>query len=163
MHQYSRSVDLAGRNALVTGVSRRAGIGFAITRHLLNAGASMFVQGWTAHDAAQPWGAETGGTEAVARELGVPFIEADFADPASPAEVVSGARSALGPLDLLIVNHARSGLGRLGELTAEEIDASCTRTSALRFSSSKSSPPSTTRVVPEAASSCSPLGSTWRR
>lgn len=57
------------------------------------------------------------------RELGVPFIEADFADPASPAEVVSAARSALGPLDLLIVNHARSGLGRLGELTAEEIDA----------------------------------------
>jgi 3-oxoacyl-[acyl-carrier protein] reductase len=116
-------VDLAGRNALVTGVSRRAGIGFAITRCLLDAGASVFVQGWTAHDAAQPWGAEAGGTEAVARELGVPFIEADFADPASPAEVVSAARSALGPLDLLIVNHARSGLGRLGELTAEEIDA----------------------------------------
>lgn len=116
-------MDLAGRNALVTGVSRRGGIGFAITRHLLNAGASVFVQGWTAHDAAQPWGAETGGTEAVARELGVPFIEADFADPASPAEVVSAARSALGPLDLLVVNHARSGLGRLGELTAEEIDA----------------------------------------
>jgi 3-oxoacyl-[acyl-carrier protein] reductase len=116
-------VDLAGRNALVTGVSRRAGIGFAITRHLLNAGASVFVQGWTAHDAAQPWGAEAGGTEAVARELGVSFIEADFGDPASPAEVVSAARSALGPLDLLIVNHARSGLGRLGELTAEEIDA----------------------------------------
>jgi len=116
-------VDLAGRNALVTGVSRRAGIGLAIARQLLSGAASVFAQGWTPHDAAQPWGAEPGGTEAVARALGVPFIEADFADPASPAEVVGAARSALGPLDLLIVNHARSGLGRLGELTAEEIDA----------------------------------------
>ncbi|MGH3030102.1 MAG: SDR family oxidoreductase [Gaiellaceae bacterium] len=116
-------MDLAGRNALVTGVSRRAGIGLAIARQLLSGGASVFAQGWSQHDAAQPWGAESGGTEAVARELGVPFIEADFADPASPAEVVAAARNALGPLDLLIVNHARSGLGRLGELTAEDVDA----------------------------------------
>jgi NAD(P)-dependent dehydrogenase (short-subunit alcohol dehydrogenase family) len=116
-------VDLAGRNALVTGVSRRAGIGFAVVQQLLSAGASVFAHGWGPHDAAQPWGAEPGGTEAVARELGIPFIEADFADPASPAEVVAAARDALGPLDLLVVNHARSGLGRLGELTAEEIDA----------------------------------------
>jgi 3-oxoacyl-[acyl-carrier protein] reductase len=116
-------VDLTGRNALVTGVSRRAGIGFAIARQLLDAGASVFAHGWTPHDGAQPWGAEPGGTEAVARELGVPFVEADFADPASPGDVVAAARAALGPLDLLIVNHARSGRGRLGELTAEQIDA----------------------------------------
>jgi 3-oxoacyl-[acyl-carrier protein] reductase len=116
-------VSLAGRNALVTGASRRVGIGYAIARRLLEGGASVFVHGWTAHDAAQPWDAEPGGTEAVARELGVPFIEADFADAAAPAEVVAAAREALGPIDLLIVNHARSGLGRLGELTAEEIDA----------------------------------------
>jgi 3-oxoacyl-[acyl-carrier protein] reductase len=116
-------VDLTGRNALVTGVSRRVGIGFAIAGRLLERGASVFVQGWTAHDAAQPSGADLGGTEAVADQLGVPFIESDFADPASPAEVVAAARDALGPIDLLIVNHARSGVGRLGELTAEEIDA----------------------------------------
>jgi 3-oxoacyl-[acyl-carrier protein] reductase len=115
--------NLAGRNALVTGASRRIGIGFAIARQLLDAGVSVFAHGWTPHDAAQPWGAEPGGTEAVARDLGVPFIEADFADPAAPAEVIAAARDALGPLDLLIVNHARSGHGRLGELTAEEIDA----------------------------------------
>jgi NAD(P)-dependent dehydrogenase (short-subunit alcohol dehydrogenase family) len=116
-------VDLAGRNALVTGVSRRVGIGFAVARRLLDGGASVFIHGWTAHDAAGPSGAEPGGTEGVAGELGVPFIEADFADPASPAEVVAAARGALGPIDLLIVNHARSGHGRLGELTPDEIDA----------------------------------------
>jgi 3-oxoacyl-[acyl-carrier protein] reductase len=46
-------VELDGRNALVTGVSRRAGIGYAIARRLLEAGASVFIQGWTPHDAAQ--------------------------------------------------------------------------------------------------------------
>jgi 3-oxoacyl-[acyl-carrier protein] reductase len=116
-------MDLAAKNALVTGVSRRVGIGFAITRRLLDAGAGVFIQGWTAHDANQRWGAEPGGTAAIAAELGVGFAEADFADPTAPASVTTAAADALGPLDILVVNHARSGHGRLGELTAEEIDA----------------------------------------
>ena len=33
------------------------------------------------------------------------------------------AGKALGPLDVLVVNHARSGQGRLDELTADELDA----------------------------------------
>jgi 3-oxoacyl-[acyl-carrier protein] reductase len=116
-------MDLSGRSALVTGVSRRAGIGFSIARRLLDAGAAVFVQGWAEHDAAQPWGAEQGGTEGVAGELGVPFAEVDFADDAAPEHVVAAAAEALGPLDILVVNHARSGHGRLAELTAAEIDA----------------------------------------
>jgi 3-oxoacyl-[acyl-carrier protein] reductase len=114
---------LSGRNALVTGVSRRAGIGYSIARHLIEAGAAVFVQGWTPHDAAQPWGSEPGGTEAVAGELGVPFAEADFAEPEIPEQVVAAAGEAVGPLDILVVNHARSGHGRLAELTPAEIDA----------------------------------------
>ena len=102
------------RNALVTGVSRRAGIGFAIARRLEDAGAQVFTQGWTPHDAAQPWGAD---------ETVAPSIEADFSDAGAPADVVTAAREALGPLDVLVVNHARSGLGRLDELTAEQLDA----------------------------------------
>lgn len=102
------------RNALVTGVSRRAGIGFAIARRLEEAGAQVFTHGWTPHDAAQPWGADEGFA---------PSIEADFADPAAPARVVGAAREALGALDVLVVNHARSGHGRLDELTAEDLDA----------------------------------------
>jgi 3-oxoacyl-[acyl-carrier protein] reductase len=102
------------RGALVTGVSRRAGIGYAIARRLEEAGAQVFTQGWTPHDAAQPWGADDGFA---------PSLEADFADPAAPARVVAAARTALGALDVLVVNHARSGGGRLGDLTAEELDA----------------------------------------
>jgi 3-oxoacyl-[acyl-carrier protein] reductase len=116
-------VSLSGKSALVTGVSRRAGIGFAIVRSLQEAGADVFIQGWTPHDAAQAWGAEPGGTEGVATELGVGHIEADFADPDAPARVVAAACATVGPLDLLVVNHARSGDGRLDELTAAALDA----------------------------------------
>jgi 3-oxoacyl-[acyl-carrier protein] reductase len=116
-------VSLSGRNAFVTGVSRRAGIGYAVARRLLDAGASVFTQGWTAHDAMQQWGADPGGTEAVARELGVPFLEMDFADPEAPEHAVASATEALDPLDILVVNHARSGHGRLDDLTANGIDA----------------------------------------
>jgi 3-oxoacyl-[acyl-carrier protein] reductase len=116
-------VDLSDRNALVTGVSRRIGIGHAIVRRLQEAGASVFIQGWAAHDAGQPSGAEPGGTELVARELGVPFAEMDFSEPDAPARLVAAAADALGTLDILVVNHARSGVGRLADLTAAEIDA----------------------------------------
>jgi 3-oxoacyl-[acyl-carrier protein] reductase len=53
----------------------------------------------------------------------VPFLEADFADAEAPVRVVAAAADALGPLDILVVNHARSGHGRLDELTAAEVDA----------------------------------------
>jgi 3-oxoacyl-[acyl-carrier protein] reductase len=115
-------MELAGRNALVTGVSRRAGIGYAVARRLLGAGAGVFIHGWTPHDATQRWGAEPGGTEAIAAELAVPFLEGDFAEAEAAERVVEAAANALGPLDILIVNHARSGHGRLEELTATEID-----------------------------------------
>ena len=110
------------RNALVTGVSRRAGIGFAIARRLLADGHRIVIHGWTAHDRAQPWGGDPEGTEAVARELGVEFVEANFADPDAPVRVVEAAHGALGSLEILVANHARSGHGRLPDLTAEEID-----------------------------------------
>ena len=100
-------------NALVTGVSRRIGIGYAIAERLRADGATVFTHGWTAHDAAQDWGAD----DLVAE------IEADFAKPDAPARVVAAARAKRGPLDTLVVNHARSGDGRLADLTAEHLDA----------------------------------------
>jgi 3-oxoacyl-[acyl-carrier protein] reductase len=50
--------QLAGRRVLITGVSRRAGIAYALAWRLAAEGASVFASGWAAHDAAQPWGAD---------------------------------------------------------------------------------------------------------
>jgi len=88
------------RAALVTGANRRAGIGHAIARRLEAGGARVFTHGYGDGDAEVD-------------------IEGDFADPDVPARVVAAA----GPLDTLVVNHALSELGTIGELTAEQIDA----------------------------------------
>jgi NAD(P)-dependent dehydrogenase (short-subunit alcohol dehydrogenase family) len=124
----STSSPLRGRAAVVTGVSRAAGIGFAVSRRLLALGAEVFVQSWTPHDARQPQGADPLGIDGVTGLLRagggrVEHLEADFADPAAPAAVIAAADAALGHVDILVVNHARSGLGTLAELTAPQLDA----------------------------------------
>ena len=128
---------LAGRVAMVTGVSRRVGIGMAVARRLAGLGADLFVTSWTAHDREQPWGADPGGIEAVLAELRagptasgdlvvgrVEHLEADFLDPEAPDQVMAAAVQAFGHVDVLVCNHARSSGGGLGQLTAAELDAS---------------------------------------
>jgi 3-oxoacyl-[acyl-carrier protein] reductase len=115
------------RVAIVTGVSRRAGIGFAIARRLLADGLSVLIHSWSAHDAAQPWGTEAGGMEAILDELGglgprLAHIEADLADPGASARVVGAALDAFGAVDVLVANHAHSSRQSLEEVTAEELD-----------------------------------------
>jgi 3-oxoacyl-[acyl-carrier protein] reductase len=131
---------LAGRVALVTGVSRRVGIGMAVARRLAGLGADLFVTSWTEHDREQPWGADPGGMDAVLAELDaalaptagasgsparrVGHLAADFLDPEAPARAMAAAVEAFGRVDVLVCNHARSSTGGLGELTAAELDAS---------------------------------------
>jgi 3-oxoacyl-[acyl-carrier protein] reductase len=118
---------LAGRVALVTGVSRRAGIGFAVARDLLAAGASVLIHSWEPHDADQPWGADPVGMDGVLAALGgegprLAHLAADFADPEAPARVVRHAVETFGAVDVLVANHARSSRQSLAEVTAEELD-----------------------------------------
>jgi 3-oxoacyl-[acyl-carrier protein] reductase len=118
---------LDGRVALVTGVSRRQGIGFAIARRLLLDGASVFVSGWEPHDAEMPWGADAAGPDAVAGELDPGdgrFVTApvDLEDPDGPRRLVDAAVERFGTLDVLVANHARSSSQDLAALTVDELD-----------------------------------------
>jgi len=126
-------LPLRGRVALVTGTSRRAGIGFAVARRLLGLGASVLIHHHHPHDDAQPWGgddiaavldelrthqASCGDPDARVAEFG-----ADLSEPAAPEQVVDIAHSTFGHLDICVANHARSHPdGSLGELTAEILD-----------------------------------------
>jgi 3-oxoacyl-[acyl-carrier protein] reductase len=116
-------VTAPARTTLVTGVSRRRGIGFAVARRLLDEGQRVVVHSWAPHDDEHSWGGDDLG--AVLADLGdPPHVAADLADPAAPAHLVARARELAGPLTGLVVNHARSSAGGLAEITAEELDRS---------------------------------------
>jgi 3-oxoacyl-[acyl-carrier protein] reductase len=116
------------RVAVVTGVSRRRGIGFAVARRLLADGAHVLIHSWSAHDAEQPWGADPGGVERLLEDLGggvgerLEHVEADLGEPAAPAAVIEHAVERFGAVDVLVANHARSSPVSLQAVTAEELD-----------------------------------------
>jgi 3-oxoacyl-[acyl-carrier protein] reductase len=100
------------RVAIVTGVGRRAGIGFAIAQRLLDDGYGVLAHAWPQAEAT------------VRNELGpdVAWIEADFADPEAPARVIDAAVAAYGGVDVLVANHATDSPYELDEVTAAELD-----------------------------------------
>lgn len=123
MPESARPLD--DRVSVVTGVGRRAGIGYAIARRLLESGAAVLTHAWTPYDVAS-WGSAPGEAEAASvelKELGrVEHRQADFGEPGAPAELFAAAREAFGHVDVLVVNHTRSGDGALADLTAEHLD-----------------------------------------
>ncbi len=60
---------LKGRVALVTGVSRRKGIGFAIAQRLAMLGADVFTHSFSSYDADRDWGADPDGISALIATL----------------------------------------------------------------------------------------------
>ena len=88
---------LTGRTVVVTGVSRRAGIGHAIACRAADLGASLLCHHFSPHDAEQPWDADSveATLDSVRAHL-VPGarlvdVEADFRDQATPPAVIDEA------------------------------------------------------------------------
>ncbi len=96
---------------MVTGASRREGIGYAIARRLEVD--RLVLHGWgdSVAEVAAALRAERPG-------VAVETVEADFADPSAPERVID----ACGRLDILVVNHTDDPRGGLGELHAADID-----------------------------------------
>lgn len=121
---------LAGRTALVTGVSRRKGIGYAIACELAGLGANVFTQHFAPHDMIQPWGGDDldavhrGVANALREGAATGHAGADLRDPLQIDDLVDAARALTGSLDILVCNLARSGGdGSVLDMTADTLDA----------------------------------------
>jgi 3-oxoacyl-[acyl-carrier protein] reductase len=122
------SVDLSGRVAVVTGASRRRGIGTAICRALASHGADILFTHWQPFDQTQPHGVDPDGPTVLRRELQeygvrVEDLAVDLADPAAPARVLDAVETRLGPLSILVNNAAHSTLDDYRTLDAASLDA----------------------------------------
>jgi 3-oxoacyl-[acyl-carrier protein] reductase len=122
------SVDLTGRVAVVTGASRRRGIGAAICRALASHGADVLFTHWQPYDQTQPLGVDPDGPMVLQRELrgfGVRAEEltVDLADPAAPERVLDEVEERLGSPSILVNNAAHSTLDDYQTLDAASLDA----------------------------------------
>lgn len=118
---------LAGKTAVITGASRKIGIGAAIARSLAAVGCNLFLTYYRSYDGQMPWGSQAEETEALLVELQAMGITAegadlDLSDPTTPATLFTMAEIAVGPVDILINNATYSLTDSIETLTAVHID-----------------------------------------
>lgn len=127
-HERAVKLDLSGRIAIVTGASRRQGIGAATCRALASHGADIFFTHWQAYDRAQGNGADDGGPAALELELlalGVRACgqEIDLSQPDAYLRVLDAATERLGAPTILVNNAAHSTSDGYERLDAATLDA----------------------------------------
>jgi 3-oxoacyl-[acyl-carrier protein] reductase len=107
---------LSGRVALVTGVSRRMGIAWAVAERLHDLAATVFATGWPPHDGEMPWGEDPIGPA----EL---FVEQrDLERAEEPERLIDAVIERFGAIDIVAAVHARSSHHSLASMTVEELD-----------------------------------------
>src|SRR5262245_52758985 len=107
------NLDLHGRVAIVTGASRRRGIGAAICRALAELGADIFFTHWGQYDRDMSLAKEGDGPEGLheaLRGLGVRSADLaiDLAEPDAPGGILDAAAAQLGAPRILVNNATHS-------------------------------------------------------
>jgi 3-oxoacyl-[acyl-carrier protein] reductase len=122
------NLDLTDRVAIVTGASRRVGIGAAICRTLASHGADILFTHWQAYDRTAGVGADEEGPAALERELRALGVRAeglavDLAAPDAHLRVLDYAVAQLGPPTILVNNAAYSTSDGYEHLDVATLDA----------------------------------------
>ena len=115
------------RIALITGVSREAGIGAAITRALAEDGVDVFITYYRPYDhesglAGKPEEAQTLIT--ALREMGhkADSLELDLSDATAPQKLFEHVEATFGPVSILVNNATYSMRDGIEHLNAETLD-----------------------------------------
>ncbi|MAU02083.1 MAG: oxidoreductase [Anaerolineaceae bacterium] len=118
---------LRGQTAVITGVSRKIGIGAAIARALAEVGCNIFTTYFRPYDATMPWGSQDNEALEIVGELQEMGVEAaglelDLSRPTAPAELFAMVREQFGTANILVNNAAYSTSENLDRLTAQSLD-----------------------------------------
>ncbi len=120
-------LSLEKKIALITGASRKIGIGSAIARLFARAGADIFLTYYTQYDRSMPWGIASGETDELleeirAEDVRAAAIEVDLGAPDSPAAIFDCVERELGPVDILVNNATYDVSGNIYTLTHAALD-----------------------------------------
>ena len=99
--------------AMITGVSRKIGIGAAIARTLASQGWDIAFTYWEPYDESMPWGRNESDVSDIAKEIKAVnareyHVEANLENTDTPKKVFNSVEEHLGPVTALILNHCYS-------------------------------------------------------
>ncbi|MCS7464947.1 SDR family oxidoreductase [Paenibacillus doosanensis] len=118
---------LQGHIAVVTGASRREGIGTAICRSLASAGADIFFTVWREYDDSMPWGSEREWAGLLRNEIQAmgrrcESIEIDLSDANAPARLLDSVSEKLGSPTILVNNATHDASNGYMNVDAKSFD-----------------------------------------
>jgi 3-oxoacyl-[acyl-carrier protein] reductase len=113
--------------ALITGASRRIGIGAAMAISLARAGWDMATTYWQPYDATMPWGSNPADVTWLQEQLTAlgaktVAIHADLSLVETPTQIFDQVEQQLGPVSALILSHCQSVDSNILNTTVESFD-----------------------------------------
>lgn len=96
--------------ALITGASRKIGIGAAIAKKLAESGWDIVLTYWQQYDKSMQWGSDPNDIDSIYSSINqtgarVVSIEADLSDIETPNKIFNQIENKLGAVTALIINH----------------------------------------------------------